>query len=100
AVLLAQVVEETRLVLLGEVVAHLLRGDARRGELLDERPRRHLELGRELFDRRLRHALNLLVTRARRPCQCAGATFAASAGSSNQCARAFMMSACARASSM
>src|SRR6185295_14010084 len=49
AVLLAQVVEQTGLVLLGELVAGLLDVDTGRGELLDERARRHLELGSELF---------------------------------------------------
>ena len=56
AVLLAQVVEQARLVLLGQVVAEALAGDAGGRELLDERARGHPKFGRELFDRRLRHA--------------------------------------------
>ena len=61
AVLLAQVVEQARLVLLGQPVADVLAAHAGRGELLDERARRHLELGRELFDRHLRHTASLAL---------------------------------------
>src|SRR5438876_1110670 len=58
AVLLAQIVEQPRLVLLGELVAFLLAGDARLGELLEQDARGHLQVSREFLDRCLGHDLS------------------------------------------
>ena len=55
--LLPQEFEQLGLVDLGQLVAFLLAGNARPAELLQQRDRRDLEFGRELFDCRLRHAL-------------------------------------------
>src|SRR5207248_1319603 len=55
-VLLAQVIEQARLVLLGEPVSFALAGDARRCELLQQRAGGHFQLSRECFDRCLRHS--------------------------------------------
>ena len=51
AVLLAQVVEQSCLVLLGELVAFLLAADAGSGQLLEQDARRHFQFGREFLDR-------------------------------------------------
>ena len=56
AMLLLQILEQLRLVLLGQVVTLPLAVDAGLGELLEQRARRQLQLCRELFDCRVRHA--------------------------------------------
>src|SRR5450759_906714 len=87
AVLLAQIVQQTGLVLLGELVALLLAGNARGGELLQQRARGHFHFGRELLYCRQSHRVS--------PASRATAYSACSA-SSNQCARAFMIKSFAR----
>src|SRR4029079_4182205 len=82
-----------RLVLLGELVAGSLDVDAGGGELLKQRPGRHLELGCEMFDSGLGHALTLLPRHL-----LALVADAVSACGSNQWARAFMMRSTARSS--
>ena len=61
AVLLAQIVQQTSLVLLGELVALLLAGNARGGELLQQRARGHFHFGRELLYRRQSHRVSPAV---------------------------------------
>src|SRR5207244_6942337 len=79
---LAQVLEQARLVVLGERVIWLLLVDARGAQLLEQHRRRHLQLARELGNARLGH-------------------YAASFGvSANQCARAAMISFFALSASM